>query len=443
MAPAVTLGGHGGSELVMDFPRRYVSLPLLLLCLLATACGAPAATSNPASGMPGGLDGATVAAAVADLDMYLERLETIHPEPFHGIDRAAFVAELDTLKAALPGMSREQAMVGLMRTTALLSRAGRDGHQIALPLPEHAGMLLPIRAFEFADGLYVTASHPSAEHLVGARVTALNGHPIDEVLDALEPLVPRDSPATVANFRPVFMSRVDVLRGVGLIGSASTVPLTVELDGVERTVSLEPISLEEYRDWAGDLGVLRLPSADDDPTFSVEELAASHTLYIRYSEVQRIPVEELATVRARAAAPDIERVVLDLRQNPGGDNHSYPALLSALQAEGVDVPGRLYVLTDHTTFSAAANLASEIERTTDAIFAGDPMGGGINFWDDVGFVRLNDWPIPMQVGVSTRYWEKGVPDDPRLTIEPDLAVPLTAADYFAGRDAVLEAVLAD
>ena len=49
----------------------------------------------------------------------------------------------------------------------------------------------------------------------------------------------------------------------------------------------------------------------------------------------------------------------------------------------------------------------------------------------------------MQVGVSTRYWEKGVPDDPRLTIEPDLAVPLTAADYFAGRDAVLEAVLAD
>jgi hypothetical protein len=32
-------------------------------------------------------------------------------------------------------------------------------------------------------------------------------------------------------------------------------------------------------------------------------------------------------------------------------------------------------------------------------------------------------------------------DDPRLTIEPDLVVEYLSADYFAGRDATLEAVL--
>jgi hypothetical protein len=48
----------------------------------------------------------------------------------------------------------------------------------------------------------------------------------------------------------------------------------------------------------------------------------------------------------------------------------------------------------------------------------------------------------MRVAVSTRYWEKSTPDDPRLTIEPDLAMPVRAADYFAGRDPLLEAVLA-
>jgi len=40
-----------------------------------------------------------------------------------------------------------------------------------------------------------------------------------------------------------------------------------------------------------------------------------------------------------------------------------------------------------------------------------------------------------------RYWVKAEPDDPRLSIEPDLAVPTTAQDYFEGRDAVLEATL--
>jgi len=37
-------------------------------------------------------------------------------------------------------------------------------------------------------------------------------------------------------------------------------------------------------------------------------------------------------------------------------------------------------------------------------------------------------------------WQKSSADDQRLTIEPDIAMPVTAADYFAGRDPVLEAL---
>jgi hypothetical protein len=70
------------------------------------------------------------------------------------------------------------------------------------------------------------------------------------------------------------------------------------------------------------------------------------------------------------------------------------------------------------------------------------MGGGLNFWDDVQFVELANLPIPLNVGISTVYHQKSTPDDPRLTIEPDLPVDLTSADYFAGVDAVLDAVLA-
>ena len=34
------------------------------------------------------------------------------------------------------------------------------------------------------------------------------------------------------------------------------------------------------------------------------------------------------------------------------------------------------------------------------------------------------------------------PDDPRLTIEPDIALPVRAADYFAGVDPALDAAVA-
>ncbi|MEO7296935.1 MAG: hypothetical protein ABIZ57_12435, partial [Candidatus Limnocylindria bacterium] len=82
-------------------------------------------------------------------------------------------------------------------------------------------------------------------------------------------------------------------------------------------------------------------------------------------------------------------------------------------------------------------------QSTDATFIGEAMGDGLNFWDDVRWVALDALPVPMQVGVSTRYWQFAAADDPRLTIEPDIELPVTAADFFAGRDPVLDAALGE
>ena len=43
--------------------------------------------------------------------------------------------------------------------------------------------------------------------------------------------------------------------------------------------------------------------------------------------------------------------------------------------------------------------------------------------------------------IAKIYWEKSTPDDPRITIEPELPVPYTFEDYLAGRDPVLDAVI--
>ena len=78
----------------------------------------------------------------------------------------------------------------------------------------------------------------------------------------------------------------------------------------------------------------------------------------------------------------------------------------------------------------------------DPVFVGEPMGGGLNFWNDVTWVHLDRLPVPMQVGVGTRYWQQAAdPDDSRLTTEPDLPVRVEAEDYFTGRDPTLDAAL--
>ena len=92
------------------------------------------------------------------------------------------------------------------------------------------------------------------------------------------------------------------------------------------------------------------------------------------------------------------------------------------------------MLIGRNTFSAAANFATEVEKNTGALFAGEAMGGSPNLYGDA---QPTDLPYGAQkVYVASRYWQFSAADDPRLTIQPDILVALSSADYLAGRDPV-------
>ena len=48
---------------------------------------------------------ASASPAQVDLDNLLANLELIHPDPWHGVSRADFVAALDELRSTIDGMS--------------------------------------------------------------------------------------------------------------------------------------------------------------------------------------------------------------------------------------------------------------------------------------------------------------------------------------------------
>ncbi len=421
----------------------------LLVGLALAACSGPPvagatttipATTTVAPTTAGTTTTTALAGAALDLAILQASLEGTHPEPYHGVDEQAFRSQLAALSATIDDMEPEVGMVELMLLWAQLSREGQDGHQIVLPQEGSEGPMLPLRVYEFTDGLYITDSIDEA--LTGARIESLAGIPIQEVLGALEPLVPRDSPATVPGFRPFYLLRADVLQGIGLITDDQMVELEISRPGGSEAISVETVPFAEFASWSGPLGVIHLPAqaglrfTEERELFWTETIGDS--LYVRLEQVQSVDTSDLEKLRASAAEPSVSKIIFDLRHNPGGNNFTYPRLLETLQ----ELQQPLFVLTDRRTFSAASNLATEIEKSTEATFAGEEMGGGLNFWNDVNFTQLNHLAIPLRVGISTRYHEKSFPEDRRLTITPDLEIELTSADYFAGIDRVLEQALA-
>jgi hypothetical protein len=110
-------------------------------------------------------------------------------------------------------MTPDQVAVGFMKLAASLGN--RNGHTGIFPLnpgntfPFHE---YPFLVYEFADGVYVTRG----DGLVGARLTAIGGVPIEDVLAQLAPVVPTDNAYAVRNLRPMYLLSAEVLDGLAI-----------------------------------------------------------------------------------------------------------------------------------------------------------------------------------------------------------------------------------
>ena len=170
------------------------------------------------------------------------------------------------------------------------------------------------------------------------------------------------------------------------------------------------------------------------------------TVYVRYRQVRNAEGgETIARFADRlfgyVDSAGVERLIVDIRSNGGGDNYlNQPLVHGLIASRRVNRPGRLFVITDRGTFSAAVSFAADVERNTHALFAGEPTGDPPNSCGDPRRVILPASGIVVRV--SALYWQQSDPRDARPWIAPDLPAPESFADYLARRDPALEAVMA-
>jgi hypothetical protein len=403
----------------------------------ASTAAAPATPSPTAS-----LD--RIAGWRADIDGLLSARESVHPDPWHGMTRVDWVAAADAVKARIPELTDDQALVELVRLAAMPSWKGRDGHTGIFLTPGSGIHAYPIRWWRFSDGLVITTARAPYEDLVGSRVTAIDGHLIDEVLRLVEPLAPRDNPSNLLAYGPLYLRVSELLAGLGVIERAGPAVFSlVDRDGKSRDVTIEPISVEDDVAWNSQQPH-RLPPTnavwlrDQAKPLWWTYLDDSNTLFVQYNAVEPGINGIADEILARAKEDDVSRVVVDLRHNGGGDNTTMGHFEDVLRDPAINRPGRLDVLIGRITFSAAANFATDLEQSSAATFAGEAMGGSPNLYGDA---REIDLPYGGQsVYVATRYWQRSRADDQRITIEPEIHAALSSDDYFAGRDLVLQAV---
>ncbi len=176
-----------------------------------------------------------------------------------------------------------------------------------------------------------------------------------------------------------------------------------------------------------------------------EYLPAHKTVYCQFNTVRNEQKESLAAFAARlfkfSHENAVEKLVIDLRWNNGGNTALLPPLVQGLvRNEQLNQRGKLFVVIGRRVFSAGQNATTFVERHTNAIFVGEPTGSSPNF---VG--EEDSFVLPyskIAVNVSDLLWASAYPQDKRTWIAPQIYLPPTFAAFRTNRDVALETILA-
>lgn len=386
-----------------------------------------------------------------DLHYFAEKAPQVHKNLFHSMTREQFETAVKSLDERIPTLSRNQIIVEITRIVAMIG----DGHTYAeIHQPPTNFRHYPLKLYWFADGVYVLKADKKYASAVGGRIVKLGKVSGRDAYGAVSKIVPHDNEFQVKWMTPFYMSLAEVLDGLGLVDSMEAVPLTVEKDGVQTTVILKPeagrLPLDEFvlpADWAD----ARDPAAPQplwlkDPSnhYWFEYLKESRTLYVQFNAVAQKHDETIEAffkrVMAFADAHPVDRFVLDERLNGGGNNYLLRPIIHAfIRSDTVNQPGKLFTIIGRQTFSAAMNCVNRMKLNTNTLFVGEPTGSSPNQYGDNAPVVLPN--SKLTVRLSTLWWQDMDPRDQRVWQAPDLATELTIADYHAGRDPALDAIL--
>jgi hypothetical protein len=408
----------------------------LLLSLLLSI---PAAALLAGQSRPAGLDAAKWR---EDVRYFARELPRRHKNAFHTTPKEQFDRSIAELDAAIPSLEEHQIIVRLHQ----IAGAVGDGHTGVRLSPRFNRY--PISLYWFGPDLRIIAAQKEYAAILGRRVVKIDGMDIAEVrarVGTCFPSARSENDWYEMSTSPEFIARPEVLHALGIVKSRERAAFTLEDDeGRESVVEIGAAAVP-----AAVNGVvnMQLQSAAKSQPLNRQRpnepfwfiyLADSNTTYASFRSYDGLGQHARELFAALDRKPT-SRLVIDLRQNGGGDFFEGRKHLvePVKKRPALNQKGRVFIAVGRRTFSAAMVNAIDFRKETNAILVGEPIGERPNSYSENDPMTLPN--SRLVVSYSTRYYKFLDEDVP--AVEPDHRIDPTWPDFLAGRDAVMDWIL--
>ncbi|WP_071427946.1 S41 family peptidase [Merdimmobilis hominis] len=421
--------------------KQKLAALLAVLAVLLAACG-PAAGNSGSSGSTQS-SGVEKTPMEEDLDLFTSTLEENHKNLYANISKEEFQAEVEQVRAELPGMSEGQFYYSLRR---LLSLVGDAHTSLGFTDSNYRHLTaLPFAVMYFEDGWHLMMLEEQNQQYLGYRLLAIDGTPIDEVYAKAKTIMSYENESWARQQFSNTINFLDALKYLGIVGEdADSITLTIQKGegSPEETLPLKGMNEEEIFAAA----ILQVERRETPATaargyYRTLDLGDG-AFFLQYNtcqEAEDLPMAEFVELTSDAlCAGQYTKVILDLRYNTGGDSRIFEPMIEKLGELKEQQGFQVYVLIGRNTFSSAIINSIQAQEALDAVLVGEQTSGSVNGYGELQSFQLKNTPI--QVYYSTKYFEL-IPGYDKDSLYPDQPVAQTYADYVAGVDPEVQAVL--
>ena len=416
-------GARNGHSIFSPFPIPSFFVWLLLAVLSVAAQRVPDLSREEKWG--------------GDLKYLFVELPKRHKNLFFKITRQQFDLEIAGLIESVPKISDSEIKLALRRLTAMIG----DPHT---RISYNVDKTYPITLYQFSDGVFAAATTEEYRGALGAKLIKIGETDIERAKEAVRPLITFENEWRFKQQFPYYLTDPENLYLLKILPSVDEGDFTFDDgNGNQFVVKMRPVStrggIKFITPFDAPPGKTPLYLRNPEQYYWYEYLPDSKTLYLHYRRCADIPTQPFnrfaaALLKFMDKNP-VERMVIDLRLNGGGNSIIFEPLIKALsRRRDVNQTGRLFALIGRGTFSSACLNALRLKRETKGILVGEPTGQRPNSYGEVKAMTLPHSKLRVQY--STRYFKTVDGDPPALA--PDIQVELSSSDYASGRDPVLE-----
>jgi len=298
----------------------------------------------------------------------------------------------------------------------------------------------------FSDGLAIIAAASEYQQAQGTHVLRIGPMAPEQLMSAVAPYISYENDIGLRQTSPSFMTIAELLQRLKVAGADGSVTLRLaKPDGSELTMKILPVAANSATQLITMTDALHLPvplfRKQPNAAYWYNYLPDSQAIYIQYNRCQDDPKQPFADfvkeMFAFADAHALQRVIVDLRFNSGGNSNVIKPLEQGLQSRSA-LHGHIFALIGPQTFSSGLIAALDFRDDLHAVLIGEPAGEKPNHYGEVRTFALPYSQVEVQY--STKYHRPLQKTDP-LIFDPDISVTRALADMLAGRDPVLDAAL--